>query len=263
VSAVVCVLRNEPQPGYDAPIPEERDLPPFGVRSLLLFSYDLGRHFFAHGYEPPENRHTLSPVRWANEVGCWMWCYFDPKECPLNVPRTKRMPVDVEPLVENWKRLVVGLATAHDKDEADRYEAAIDDCLTPLLKAPVKQVREFAVRLRDSLKADPAVPYLVWRAYETWIDKVVLPAADEDVMELKAELAQEIVGMVEDEAKRDLPAAMVRALQWRSPERLAEVKDAVMREKQAGRGARLKGRESCLFLEIGGTEAQPEVCIQV
>ncbi len=30
-------------------------------------------------------------------------------------------------------------------------------------------MREFAVKLRDALKADPAVPYLVWRAYETWI----------------------------------------------------------------------------------------------
>lgn len=236
---------------------------PFGVRTLLMYSYYIGQHFFGRGFEPIENRRTLSPVRWASEVGCWMWCYFDPKEKSLNAPRTKRMPVNVEELVEKWKRLVVGLATAHDKDEADRYEAAIDECLTPLLKAPVKQVRAFAVKLRDALKTDPGVPYLVWRAYESWIDKVVLPAPDEDVMELKAELAQEIVSMVEDDAKRDLPAAMVRALQWRSSERLAEVRDTVAREKEAGRGARVRGRESCLFLEAGPNLEVPDVCIQI
>jgi hypothetical protein len=57
--------------------------------------------------------------------------------------------------------------------------------------------------------------------------------------------------------------AMVRALMWRSPEKLQEVKAVVASEKAAGRGVRLKGRESCLFLEAGGTEDAPKVCIQV
>ena len=69
--------------------------------------------------------------------------------------------------------------------------------------------------------------------------------------------------MVEQDAKDQLPDAMIRALQWRSPEKLEQVKEVVAKEKAAGRKTRLKGRESCLFLEAGGTEEQPEVCVQV
>jgi hypothetical protein len=177
--------------------------------------------------------------------------------------RKAKVKIDVDALVVKWHELILGLSMAHDKDEADRFEAQVDECLSPLLKAPVKQLREFAPKLRDSLKADHAVPYLVWHGMEVWIDKVVMLAPDGEVMELKTELAKEIVAMVEDDAKRDLPAAMVRALQWRSPEKLEQVKDVVATEKAAGRSVRLKGRESCLFLEAGGTEDEPKVCIQV
>jgi hypothetical protein len=95
-----------------------------------------------------------------------------------------------------------------------------------------------------------------------WVEQMKgLP--DEDIKVLKTDLAKEIVDMVEDDAKRDLPAAMVRALQWRSPEQLEKVKQVVQTEKEAGRPVHLRGRESCLFLEAGGTEEAPEVCIQV
>lgn len=144
-----------------------------------------------------------------------------------------------------------------------RAEAAVDKCLTPVLSAPVKQLRELAKKLRDTLKSDPRVPYLVWRGMEEWIDKILLLAPDGEIIELKTQLASEIVAMVEDDAKRDLPAAMVRALQWRSAEKLQEVKVVIEEEKAAGRPVRLKGRESCLFLEAGGTEDSPKVCVQV
>ena len=57
--------------------------------------------------------------------------------------------------------------------------------------------------------------------------------------------------------------ALIRALQWRSPAKLEEVKKVVESEQAAGRKVRLKGRESCLFVEAGGTEDEPKVCIQV
>ena len=170
--------------------------------------------------------------------------------------------MDVDAMVKKWHPAIVGLATAHDKDAADRYEAAIDSLLMPLLRAPVKQLREFAPKLLASLKSDPTVPYLVWRGYEAWTEQ--LPnAPDEEIKELKADIARDIVEMVEDDAKRDLPEAMIRALMWRSPSALEQVKTVVAEEKEAGRAVRLRGKESCLFLEAGGTESQPAVCIQV
>ncbi len=246
MSAVVCALRNEPQPGYDAPEPEE-----VGVRTALMGSYSWGAFFYE--WRSPAVRQL------KDRLGAIVWY-----ATTVHPTRRKRISMDVDQLVERWHKLVVGLAIAHDKDEADRYEAMVDDCLQPLLTAPVKQLREFAPRLSAALKADRSVPYLVWRAYEYWMEQMA-KAPDEDVKELRKDLAQEIATMVDAEVKAQLPDALVRALQWRSPERLAEVRDAVVREKQAGRGVRLKGRESCLFLEVqgNGTEEQPEVCVQI
>ena len=88
-------------------------------------------------------------------------------------------------------------------------------------------------------------------------------ATDEDIVTLKKDLAADIVKMVEEDAKAQLPDAMVRALMWRSPDTLEKVKEVVTEEKAAGRSVRIKGRESCLFLEAGGTEAHPKVCVQI
>lgn len=170
--------------------------------------------------------------------------------------------MNVDVLLESWQRLVVGLATAHSKDEADRFEAAVEECLNPILAAPVSQIRTFAFALAARLEADPKVPYLVHRSFSAWVE-MMKDAPDEEVKELKTALAREIVDMVEDDARRDLPTAMVRALQWRNSDDLEKVKGVVASEKAAGRSVRLRGRESCLFLEAGGTENSPEVCIQV
>jgi len=168
----------------------------------------------------------------------------------------------MDELVKRWHKAIVGLAVAHDKDAVDRHEASVEECLTPLLTMPVKQLREFGPKLMAGLKADPAVPYLVWRSYEIWLEQMK-DAPDEDVKTLKTELAGDIVKMVESDAKEQLPDAMIRALMWRSPSTLQEVKDVVEEEKKAGRKVRLKGRESCLFLEAGGTELEPQVCVQI
>lgn len=177
--------------------------------------------------------------------------------------RRKRIPMDIDAMVTRWKPVIVGLATAHDKDEADRYESQLDDCLSPILTAPIRDVREFAGRLLTAMKDDPAVPFLVWRAYEIWVAEFVVKAPDGDLITLKTDIASEIAGLVEDDIKPQLSTALIHALQWRSPERLREVKAVVEKEKAAGRGVRLKGKESCLFMTAGGTEDNPEICIQL
>lgn len=227
-----------------------------GVRTLLLCSYDIPRIFYA-----AEGLATIlagSAAQRIRDLGCMVY-YSDQQP---HTGRKKRPSMNIEDLVEKWRVTIVGLAMAHDKDGVDRYEAAIEECLTPILIAPVKQIREFGPKLLAALKADTSVPYLIWRAYEVWIGQMK-DAPDEEIKELKQELAADIVKMVEDDAKAQLPDAMVRALMWRSPATLKEVKEVVETEKAAGRGVRIKGRESCLFLEAGGTEQQPQVCVQI
>ena len=177
--------------------------------------------------------------------------------------RRGRKPMNVDALVEEWATVVTGMAVAHDKDESDRYEAAIEKCLVPILSAPIKQVREFYPKLLAKLKSNPQVPFLVWRSYEIWVDQVLSKAPDEGIKALKTELAREIAEMVEQDVKDQIPEALIRALQWRNAETLVEVKDAVVKEKASGRPVRLRGRESCLFLEVGGTEQEPKVCVQI
>ena len=72
--------------------------------------------------------------------------------------RRKRTEMNVDGLVEKWADVLTGLAVAHDKETADRYEAAIEECLTPLLAAPIKQIREFYPKLLTALKSNPQVP---------------------------------------------------------------------------------------------------------
>lgn len=172
--------------------------------------------------------------------------------------------MNVTEMVGKWKALIIGLSLAHDKDEADQFEASVETCLSPILAAPIKQVREFAAALAITLKADKNIPFLVWRPYEIWFNQMK-DAPDEDVKELKTDLARQIVSMVEQDVASQLPEAMVMALQWRSPAKLEEMKSAIEKEHAKGKPARLKGRESCLFLMVtgSGTEEEPEYCIQV
>lgn len=226
-----------------------------GVRTWTLCAYNFGSHLFAFR---SDNKWFPSPVHVIRELGCYcLYTHENPR-----TGRKKKKPMDIEKMANAWRDLVVGLTLAHDKDDADRYEASVDDLLTPFLSAPVAQIRQFAPRLVEILKADKRVPYLVWRAYELYVE-TLLAAKDEAVIQLKSELAEEIARMVESDVQDQIVPAMVRALQWRDPEKLEQVKKVVEDEKAAGRKVRLRGRESCLFLEAGGTEESPAVCVQV
>lgn len=227
-----------------------------GIRTMLQVSYEIPRLFYAA--DGIARILPGSAAQRLRDLGAIL-AYGDQHS---HTGRKRRTPVDVDELVKKWHVTLVGLAMAHDKDGVDHYEAAVEECLTPILTSPIKQLREFGPKLLAALKADPAVPYLIWRAYEVWVEQMQ-EAPDEVITVLKKDLAADIVRMVEEDAKAQLPDAMIHALMWRSPEKLEEVKQVVAEEKAAGRKTRLKGRESCLFLEAGGTEAVPAVRIQV
>jgi len=164
--------------------------------------------------------------------------------------RRKRTPMNVPEMVQRWVPIIRGLATAHDKAPLDQCEFEMEDHLNPLLTAPVAQIRDFYAQLVAALKADPSIPFFVWAWFESWGEVILKKAPDGEVKELKSALAAEIATMVEAQVQPDLKQAIAAALQWRSPESLEKVRDAVA----TGGKARMVGRESCLFLEVETTD---------
>ncbi len=252
-------------PGYDAPLPDTSQAVLLDARTLILCGYGIPAEYYrdAEGTVWNTRDKRRSACSQLRCLGALLMYAMDRIAKGSRGGRKKKSIMDIDALVKRWHETTVKLATAHDKDEADRVEASIETCLSPILTAPIKQIREFASKLNDSLKADPAVPYLVWRGYERWLELVVSKAPDGDVKELKTGLAREISELVEDDLKPQLGDALIRALCWRSPEQLEKARDVIVSEKSKGNAPRLRGRESCLFLEAGGTEDAPEVCVQI
>jgi hypothetical protein len=165
--------------------------------------------------------------------------------------RSKRRPMDVKAMIDAWAPLVTQLAIAHDVDEKDAASAQLDEMLAPILAAPVAQLREFYSGLTQRLKDDPKVPWAVWKLFDFWGENVLDKLNKEEVVGLKTELAKRTAeNSMENIPREDWINAMIGALQWRSPERLKEVEESLA----SGEKPRVRGRESCLFLEVGQKE---------
>ncbi len=163
--------------------------------------------------------------------------------------------MNVDTLVAKWVPVVRGIAGAHSRKEVDQCEFELDECLSPLLMAPVAQIREFWGKLCVALEADPEVPFYCWSMFKAWGEAILKDAPDAEIKKLRTDLAEEVATLVEEKVKPDWHSALVGALKWRAPEDLDNIKTAV---KKGGR-PRVVGRESCLFLEIHVPEGTPEV----
>jgi len=155
--------------------------------------------------------------------------------------------MDVDAMVGKWVDAVAGMTLAHSKDEVDRWEFVIEELLTPLLAAPVRQIRLFWTELAKRLEADRRIPFFLHTAFRAWSKVMIEDAPDEGVLNLKTKLAEEIAALVEQDVKGQLPEAIMRALQWRPAEKLEAIKE----ELKKGTKPKLQGRESCLFLVVG------------
>lgn len=155
--------------------------------------------------------------------------------------------MNVDELVARWVDVVVVLSTEHDKQAVDDAEFRMDELLTPLLTAPVAQLREFRTAFLDALRADERVPFFVWSTFAAY-DSAVLERAEArpEIRRLRKKLAREIAAMVDEDVRPDIATAIAGALMWRPPEALKEIKA----DLEAGAKPKLKGRESCLFLSV-------------
>ena len=210
-----------------------------GVRSAVLGSLEAGKFMWLGGQWKRK-----SVVQRLKDFGFLLryaiqWGMIEKKK--------ERSIVDVAKLVDSWIEAIVGMCLAHDKDSYDAHDAKADELLGPLMTAPVKQVREFYHALAEKMKADSRVPMLVWMGFEAWGETMVKDAPDEGVKRLKNKLAAEIAELVEEPIRDQIPNAIKRALRWRD----ADTLEAVKRTIQSGAKPKLRGRESCLFLEAG------------
>lgn len=162
-----------------------------------------------------------------------------------NYSRKRKTPVDVPKAIADWKAVIVTLATAHDKEAIDAAEFKMDELLTPLLTAPVADLRAFHSGLTEALRADKQVPFFIWSVFNAWGKGVLEKCeAKPELQRLRKKLANEIAEMVDDEVRPDISKAIAGALMWRDPDTLKAIKSDI----EAGARPRLQGRESCLFL---------------
>lgn len=153
----------------------------------------------------------------------------------------------VDEQVGRWIDVIVRLGTAHTAAEADAAEFDLDEIMEPVLAAPVSQLRAFYSKLVEGMKEHPGVPYIIWRSFEQWRDSILEQAPDQEVMKLQNELAESIAAGVEQEVQPDIVDALTNALKWRPAADLEKVK----RNLDEGEKPRVRGRQSCLFLEVG------------
>jgi len=165
--------------------------------------------------------------------------------------RKRRKPVDnFTDFAKQWKEVLVKLSMSHTKEDIDRADYKMDDLFNGLMAMPVKQVREFYDLLLAELKSDENVPYFIWKTIEAWKEKAVGVSQETEAKMLQAELAGELANILEPDLKPQLKQALADSLKWKSPEVLEKIRGAV----STGNRPSLKGRESCLFLEVGEEE---------
>jgi hypothetical protein len=165
--------------------------------------------------------------------------------------RRKRKIMDVQKMVDTWLPLIRQLATAHDVDDKDAASSQLDEYLMPVISSPVTQIREFYRELVVRMKEDKTIPWAVWRMFEFWGENVLDKITQETELKLKTELATKIAERSMAVIPReDWIRSMVGALQWRDPGKLKEIDEKL----DAGHTPRVKGKESCLFLEVDGAQ---------
>jgi type III secretion system FlhB-like substrate exporter len=212
------------------------------IRTAILASWELG--FFMHRLKGPEKK--------AKELGTL--CRY---AISLKRSSRKAIPMNVDDVAKKWVAAIVQMCTSHDKDDYDAADNQSDELMGPILTAPIKQIREFYDKVRTMLKEDKRIPFVVWIGFEAWGEAIIKDAPDEDIKKLKNKLAKEISDLVEMDIKEQLPEAIKRALRWRDPEQLEQIKE----ELEKGKKPRLQGKESCLFLVIGKGKKAKKIMI--
>lgn len=220
------------------------------LRDAVIGLWESGQ--WAHWLQFPGFK---GPARMASDLGTLIRYGF---QCGRMCGNRKMKKMNVQELSDKWVSVLVGMCTAHTKDDFDAHDAKADELMGPILTAPIAQVREFYNLLRQKMKDNPGIPMIVWIGFDAWGESTVKHAQDDkSVKRLKTRLAREIADLVEMQVQDQIPEAIARALRWRDPKTLKEVKQKL----KAGAKPKIVGRQSCLFLEIGEGPGKTQVML--
>ena len=118
--------------------------------------------------------------------------------------------MDLDELVITWKRAVLGMTKSHDAEIASTYEVSVDSCINSLIGESIDTIHDFTTRLLISFKADSEVPFVIWRPFEMWLNKIKdNPRAG--LSELKNAVMKEMQAL-DGQTQIPLGQALIRAL---------------------------------------------------
>jgi hypothetical protein len=165
--------------------------------------------------------------------------------------RTRRITVeDIEQFAELWKNTLLRLNLSHTREAIDEADYKIDELFQQFFLMPLKQVREFHTALLQILKDDEKVPFYLWKTVESWGLQPMSEAQEVEGWLLQTQMAKSLAEVLEPKLSPQLKEALINSLKWRGAETLETIKQAISK----GHEPKLKGKESCLFLEIDGKE---------
>lgn len=237
VSYVCAVLETAPPVPIAAPgVPPEilQVLPTWSARDMALAAIDLVRVIGIELVAQKKLYDFAGILAYGAEHG-------------MVSRRRARRVQNMDALLETWVETIAGLATAHSHEAYTRADHAMDECLTPLLDAQIGDVRVFIGALTELLRADPRIPYIWWSPWASIVEPVVRNGPDGQVAVLRDDLARMVAQKAGKRiAAEDWEQAMAGALRWRSAEQLEKVGAAL---DQGGQPT-IRGRQSCLFIEV-------------
>lgn len=217
---------------------------PMTLRGAIMGLFPAAAEFYTRNVKH-------GPYRTVKDLG------FLCRYAQENWSTRKRTPMDIPKMVKLWTDTLAEMSLAHTKDQYDAADFKSDDLFGPILTSPIKQIREFYAKLIESMNADKRIPWIVRAGFEAWGECVIKNAEDGGVKRLKNKLASEIAELCEGPVAEQLPKAIERALRWRDSETLQEVKKRL----EKGEKPKLRGRESCLFMEFGRGKKKTSIMI--
>jgi hypothetical protein len=249
-----CALKPDGQnPGFDCPTDDEIE----ALVASMGFDARNPREWILSGlFAPVQVTWSLGAVRAAHRLG-WALDYGDSmgRMCRPGKRRHDVTPEELTELAGRWHEALLVMATSHDPEAVTRMDETTEDLLRPLLTMPIEQVRSFTRDVSARLKADTRIPYLVWSHFHKLIEPMVLKGPDGKEVELAQVLAWEVAELALPKIEpEEWVAAIGDALQWRKPATLKRVKKAL---EAPDAKPRLRGRESCLFLELDVEDGEP------
>lgn len=160
---------------------------------------------------------------------------------------------ELRQLARDYLVFALRFAQVKTKEEYDALDYRGQDFLEKMMKMTKKNRERHMSILEEMAEQDPDCPYyLKEQIKQRRMLYRLFPKEPLGVtigLDERKQLAQEVAAMIEPQLKESVVKAVADALAWREKPVLEKLKAKVTKE-----AVTLKGRESCIFLEVGQEE---------